>query len=82
MTYYQANTKTANRYELSPTNIDSSKSWQRNHMYSSSTFLMGEKNVNNFSTNFSFLFTKKIKLIIKLNKGYCYENFLNTITKE
>ena len=45
MTYYQANTKLSNRYDLSPTNIDSSKSWQKNHMYCSSTLNMINKNV-------------------------------------
>ncbi len=45
MTYFQANTKLSNRYDLSPTNIDSSKSWQKNHMYCSSTFNMSNKNV-------------------------------------
>ena len=45
MTYYQANTKLSNRYDLSPNNIDSSISWQRNHMYCSSTLNMSNKNV-------------------------------------
>ena len=54
MTYYQAQTKTSGRYDLSPKNIDSSKTWQNNHMYSSSTFMMSDKNVNKNKT------TKKI----------------------
>ena len=70
MTYYQANTKTSGRYDLSPKNIDSSKTWQNNHMYSSSTFMMSDKNVNNKKKN------------NKKKTGSCHEKFYKPITKK
>jgi hypothetical protein len=71
MTYYQANTKTSGRYDLSPKNITSSKTWQNNHMYSSSTFMMSDKNVNKIHKN-----------NIKKYKGSRYEKFHKPITKK
>jgi len=38
-----------NKYDLSPEAIKSSKLWEQNHMYNSSTFMMSEKNVIKFN---------------------------------
>jgi len=34
-----------NKYELSPQAITSSKTWQKDHMFFSTNFMMSEKNV-------------------------------------